>query len=352
MKIRSKQRKTWIPVWVGCLLATLITILPACAADPIVVPTLMIIPTATITETPIPQPTEIPVPEATPTPTLTSSPEGITPEASATPEPSATITPTPTPNNTTTPFDAPSGFARTATHTPRPTPSSPPTNTPTPPPPFLRIQRPGSLSRVVSPLLVEIYSGPGEDGLLHMELIGEDGRKISQQDLNLQEYMGKRLWTNQRLPFEISAVAETARFQIFTKDRAGRMMTLSSVNVILLQVGNNMFNPATPMYEPFMIDTPDNKQEISGGIVILSARVRPVNPSPVIIELVGENGIILASRKVTVTLPPGSQSHTPFVIDLPYSVPAKTTARLIMRQEGDRIPGTVALNSVGITLLP
>jgi hypothetical protein len=47
------------------------------------------------------------------------------------------------------------------------------------------------MSRVVSPINIELNSGPGEDGLVHLALIGEDGAYDRQQNLDYHDFMGK-----------------------------------------------------------------------------------------------------------------------------------------------------------------
>ena len=80
--------------------------------------------------------------------------------------------------------------------------------------------------------------------------------------------------------------------------------------------------------------------------------MRPVNDSPVIFELIDEAGRVLVRQEFSVAPPSGALSHTPFQLSVPYKVSAPTPVRLVLRQEGSRIPGTVALNSQLIVLEP
>jgi hypothetical protein len=50
--------------------------------------------------------------------------------------------------------------------------------------------------------------------------------------------------------------------------------------------------------------------------------------------------------------PAAPLSHTPLKFDVAYKVSTATPVRLIFRQEGSRIPGTVALSSQLIVLEP
>jgi hypothetical protein len=212
--------------------------------------------------------------------------------------------------------------------------------------------RPGLLSKIMSPIQMEIYAVTGAGGNVTIELVGEDGRVISRNVLNHGEDAGRRFWLAPELPFEIEAVAETARLQISSQDEFGRLITLSSVDLILLSVGRSEINPSAIDQEPYLIRRPDTDERISGGTLVLDALARPVNDSPLFIELVDEKGVVLSIKQLAVPAPSGPLSHTPFRVELPYKVSGTIPARLVIRQEGSRIPGTVALVSQLVVLEP
>lgn len=302
--------------------------------------TATISPTGTPTETPTPTATETPTPSFTPSPTDTVTP-GPSPTASRTPTVTRTPTRTPRPTLTRIP-------SRTPTITLTPT----ITNTPTPPPPGVYIARPGLLSRVISPIQAEIYVRPGEDGLVRVELIGEDGRLIARQSLDFTRYKGQSIAFYPAIPFEIRAVSETARLQVWTADRFGRLISLESVDLVLLSTGRSEIFAPLVTQEPYIVRFPKEGAVIRGGTLSVDALIRPVNDSALIVELVAENGAVLQTRQISVAAPQGDQNHTPVVIDMPYQVGATTGVRLILRQAGSRIAGTVALASVALTLEP
>ena len=343
------------------LLALLVTLsLSACASSVelgnLFTPTFTLTPsvTPTVTETPASTETFTPSPTETLTPTLSPT---VTPSPTATP--TDTITPGPSPTDTRTPT-----ITRTPTRTRIPTrtrvPSRTPTitltptitNTPTPPPPQTAILRPGLLSRVVSPIQAEINVIPGEDGMVRIELIGEDGRIIVRQVLDYRNYRGRSITIYPQIPFEIQAMAETARLQVITQDRFGRIITLMSVDVVLLSLGRAEIYPPLVTQEPYIVRFPLEGQVVSGGVLWISGLARPVNSSPILIELVDENGAVLTTKLLTVEPPVGELSHTPFEVEIPYRVTTSTPVRLTFRQEGGRIPGTVALSSRVIVLEP
>jgi hypothetical protein len=303
--------------------------------------------TSTITQTSSPVPTETITITFSPEPSLTSSP-------SETPTITDTITPGPSPTNTRTPTNTrpPTRTlvpSRTRTNTFTPT----VTNTPTPPAPVLKLDKPGPYSKISSPIEVEAAVSPGEDGLVFFTLTGEDGRLITQQVENYSKYIGRQIWIAPDIAFNISAVAETARLSVFTHDLQGRFVAINSVDVILMMVGKDELNPSVINQEPYIIRYPRSDQVIQGGILTLTGLARPVNDTPLLIELIAENGNIVGNTQVIVPEPTGSLSHTPFAVEIPYTVSEPTIVRLTIRQESDnRIPGTVALSSMLVQIEP
>jgi hypothetical protein len=78
-----------------------------------------------------------------------------------------------------------------------------------------------------------------------------------------------------------------------------------------------------------------------------------VNTSPVMFDLIAANGVVIASGSLQIPEPTGDLSHTPYRIEIPYSVTTSTQVRLTIYQQSDnRLPGIVALSSMLITLNP
>ncbi len=304
------------------------------------------------------------LPSVTPAPTLSPIPTAsLSPSATFTPIPSATETVTPSPTDTPT-FGPSPTVTRTATITRIPTQTRPPTRTPTvtftptitftptPPAPSIDLVRPGLLSKVTSPIGVQFNALAGEDNRVTIELVGEDGRVISRQMERYGVKPGRRFWIAPDLPFEISAAAEMARLQVSIQDQYGRTQALASTDLILLSVGRDEINPPAVTQEPFLIRQPKTDAITTGGILALDGLARPINNSPLIIELVNEKNTVLIVKQLQVPSPTGPLSHTPFHVEIPYRVSELTPVRLVIRQEGSRIPGTVALVSETIVLAP
>ena len=316
-------------------------------------PTLTASLTLTVSPGPSPTSTETPSP-VPPSPSPSSSATSTnTATATLTPSSTATITPGPSPTSSLSPtITLTPSLTRTPSRTPPPSKTATVTLTPTPPPPEVSISSPGLLSRVISPIKAEIHAVPGDDGLVRLELIGEDGRLISRQSLDYSEYKHRSIAFYPTVPFEINSAAETARLQVLTSDRFGRAIAIESVDLVLLKVGRNeIFDPLITQ-EPFIIRYPEEGQTIQGGKLVIEGLIRPLNETPVILEVIGEDNSMIFTKLFTIAQPAGELSHTPFQLEIPYKINAATPVRLVFRQEGSRIPGSLALSSLTVILEP
>ncbi len=361
---RRARGLEWQVGWAlaACLCLSLLGGCDKLAVSAIFTPTLTASPTASLVPSSTQTPSETPAPSATDVPSATSEPSSTsssTPTVTLTPSQTSTTTlgPSPTssltPSRTLTPSDTlvPS-LTRTPNRTPTPSFTPTITLTPTPPPPQVAIAIPGLLSRVVSPIQAEIYAVPDDDGMVRVELIGEDGRLIARQVLDMSAYKHRSIALYPKIPFEINSAAETARLQVLTSDRFGRVVALESVDLILLKVGRNeIFDPLITM-EPFIIRSPEQGDTVSGDKLVIQGLIRPLNDSPVIVEAIGEDSAVLLTKQFNVAAPSGPLSHTPFQLEISYKVSSPTPIRLIFRQAGSRIPGTLALTSLTLILAP
>jgi hypothetical protein len=171
--------------------------------------------------------------------------------------------------------------------------------------------------------------------------------------LNFSSYSGRSISIAPEITFELQAPAELARLIISTRDGYGRINALTSTDLILIQMGDDQVYPSGYAREPYIIRSPFEGQVISGGIVQVTALVRPVNDNPLILELLDEQGNLIGSTSLELIYPTGDLSHTLFDVAISYTVNQPTNARLVLRQESTgRIPGTVALTSLALTLQP
>lgn len=193
----------------------------------------------------------------------------------------------------------------------------------------------------------------GEDGWVAIKLLGEDGRLIVDQRLDYRRFPNRRFLVSPVIPFDISAAAETGRLIVSSKDQYGRFIYLSSVDLILLKAGRDVINPPAISLEPYIVRYPYANQTVEGGTLPVIGLARLVNSSPLILELIDEKNQVVGSAQVQVAAPQGDLSHTPFQVGIAYSVATETPVRLTIRQEStERIPGTVELYSMLLTLKP
>ena len=241
----------------------------------------------------------------------------------------------------------------TATRTRPPTATPTVTLTPTPPFAYLHITRPGLFSKLISPYRMEAMVQPGEDGLVRIELIGEDDKLITSQVLDYRDYMNRRFWIAPFLEFQIAGAAETARLVMTVEDQFGRKIAVSSVDLILLAMGDTETTPSEIDLEPYIIRYPYPDQVIQGGKLWVSGVARRVNDSPLIIELINEEGNVVGASRLEVPPPTEEMSHMPFGVEIPYFIEGTTPVRLTIRQDStQRLPGIAALSSIQIILEP
>ncbi len=255
-----------------------------------------------------------------------------------------TLTPTKTIKPTRTPYPT---LTRRPTRTPTITP------TPTPPLAFFRINNLAMYSKVISPVRPESIVSPGEDGLIHVEIIGENQTTISNEVFNYRNMLGRHFLIAPEIDFEIKGVAENGRLQIASYDRFQRKMWLTSVDLILLSIGDNQITAPRDFTEPYIIRQPVENDQISGGMLEINGLARILNSTPLIIECINPQGTIICSDQVLLTASMEGVSHIPFNAYLPYQVSEATNIRLTFRQESNNnIAGTVSLSSFEIILNP
>ena len=254
------------------------------------------------------------------------------------------VTPSKTPVPSRTPYP-------TLTRRPTRTPSI--TTTPKPPLAYYRINNLGPYSKVISPIIPESIISPGQNGRIYIDLIGEDGREISKEVINYYNYIGQHFGIAPEIEFKIDAVAETGRLVISSVDRYDRTMWLTSVDLILLQLGKNQITPPQDFTEPYIIRSPEEGETIQGGMLQVRGSAKILNKNPLLFDCIDDQGNVIASGEVTIHASIDGISHIPFEAYLPYQVTDATNVRLSIRQESaSRLPGTISLSSFEITLAP
>jgi hypothetical protein len=213
----------------------------------------------------------------------------------------------------------------------------------------IQLYSPGPLSKIISPLNVYGYAIPGYKHKGRVDLYGEDGRLVASEILQLNTAY-KWAYFYWPLPFEISSVGELGRLSMSTQDQYGRITALYSVHLLLLPEGDSILNPPGDLGERCTILEPAQGTHPSGGILSVSGTMEPFNTLPLTVQLIGRDGIALASGLVP--LEGGDEKTAKFRIDIPYILPTATWELLTVSQFDDRIGGLMYLYSQEILLRP
>ncbi len=305
---------------------------------------------------------EIPIPTPYPTehiPTviaMTLESQGIA-LPTGTQEIEFTITPTlppatQVPTATQTPSLEPIGF--TATPSPTPIPTNPEQNSPPPaniPQSVNQILSPGSGSKVISPFILRAAAKPGPNSVVRIELLGEDGRLLMREVRSYQTLQNEWVSLGSEVAFGIDAAAESGRLQISVEDEHSRLVSVSSVDLILQSVGFQDLNQPEDQLENIALESPQPNRLIQGGIIRVAGLARPRSAQPLMIEILTSDGRIVGTRQVSV-IPSADNPYGTFTIDVPYTLEKTNSVLVQVWEPGDRIPGIVNLSSVEVLLSP
>jgi hypothetical protein len=299
------------------LLASLLGLLPACAPS-----------AAASGPTPFP-------PEYFPTVVVLTGQAAMATNLAGTPSPipTETLTPsiTPTPADTLTP--AP-------TDTLTPSPSAPSSQ--------IRIQLPGPMSKVTSPITLRMQVVSGSSELVQVDLQGEDGRLLARKLERVPSWPGGYS-VSLKLPFEVRAAAEIGRITISTKDDLGRVQSQLGMRVLLLSIGADEITPESDPAERAVFYAPPRRNAVAEeGVVDIEGRFLPFNDQPVILELLNPQGRTIGLRVLDFE----GTGEQLFSTTIPYKVSDPTLARLVLKQDDERLDGLIYLYSQEILLNP
>lgn len=247
-------------------------------------------------------------------------------------------------------LNAPPTITPTPTETPIP-PTPLPTNTPSPSPlppgAQIRVLVPGPMSKVTSPLTLRMEIVAGGSELVQVDLVGEDGRLLARTLERVPSRPGG-VYVSMKIPFEVRLAGELARLSISTKDEQGRLQSVSSLHLLLLSIGEDEFTPVSDFTERLVIYMPEPEMQAVGGELLVEGRFQPFNEQQAVMELVAEDGKVVGERIL------GFDGLEPklFSTTIPYKINDIVNARLVIRQDDDRIEGLFYLYSQEIVLNP
>jgi hypothetical protein len=252
-------------------------------------------------------------------------------------------TPSAIPTKTLVPSETP-----TPTDTLTPVPTDTLTPSPSAPNSQIRVQLPGPMSKVTSPISLRMQVVSGGSELVQVDLQGEDGRLLARKLERVPSWPGG-YYVSLKLPFEVRAAAEVGRITISTKDDAGRVQSQLAMRVLLLSIGADEITPEGDTSERAVFYAPPRKDAVAqDGVVNIEGRFLPFNDQPVILELLNQEGRTIGLRVLDFT----GTGEQLFSSTIPYKVSEPTVARLVLRQEDERLDGLIYLYSQEILLNP
>lgn len=213
------------------------------------------------------------------------------------------------------------------------------------------ILSPGDNARLVSPLKIKLATRPGDDGMVRIELFGKDHRLIFRKLLDYGKYKRKTILIEQEIPFEIRS-DESARLQVVLENYKNKPIFITSVDLTLLSVRGTESKGEEAVYPRFKIEQPVPGQTVQGEFLVIKGQIKPVNNTPIVVELIASDWNTLTSKIVGITLPADQTAYTPILVKLPFKTETQIPATLRIRQESNTlIKGTVMLWSDMITLI-
>ena len=214
------------------------------------------------------------------------------------------------------------------------------------------ILQPGNDARLVSPMNLKLLTKPGEDGQIRIELIGHDNRMIFRRLLDYPDFVGKTLVIEQEIPFEVRA-DEKARLQVILEDRKGKVNFLTSVQLTLLKIKGSETAGDSPVNPRIKIEMPEPGSSVKGSELVVKAGYKPINDTPVVVEVLASDWHTLTSKILKITIPADQTAYTPIEVKLPVKTSSKLPVTIRIRQESNNlINGSVFMWSEKATLTP
>jgi hypothetical protein len=183
---------------------------------------------------------------------------------------------------------------------------------------------------------------------VQVDLQGEDGRLLARKLERVLTWPGG-YYVSMQIPFEVRAAAEVGLITISTKDDFGRLQSQLGMRVLLLSIGADEITPEGDPSERVVFYTPPREDAVvQDGVVNVEGRIRPFNDQQVVLELIDPEGKTIGLRVLDFI---GDEEQL-FSTTIPYKVSEPTQARLVLRQDDDRLDGYIYLYSQEITLNP
>ena len=214
----------------------------------------------------------------------------------------------------------------------------------------LAIYRPGPGSQVTSPFQIVGRGGPSFKERVHIRLLGEDGRVVSEMTTILFAYPGNAGNFATRLEFDTPAVAENARLEISTDGiRWASLDQLVSVDLVLLSGGYPRIHPVEHGPQKIALLEPRDGSVVEGGLMVVRGAGWTDSELPLTVELLNRSGEALATHQVRLdSLEPGVLGA--FELAIPYDIAYSQYVRVVVREQNASPPGLRYFSSVEVWL--
>jgi hypothetical protein len=184
-----------------------------------------------------------------------------------------------------------------------------------------------------------------------MQLTGENGQKLLEKTWRFAYANGRRTTIDEQFSTKIAGVSEAARLSIYTLDGFGRIVSLSSEDILLISIGEPDLAEAQNLMEAFTLRSPYPESNIHHGVVEVRGITKTRAACALYFELVDQGGKIVGSYASPEVLQP-SLVYQSISIDVPYQVKGPTQVRLIMHQIDVRNGIDLAVSSEVLKLYP
>lgn len=213
------------------------------------------------------------------------------------------------------------------------------------------IQEPGPGSHLTSPFVVRGQADSTFEQNLVVRLVDANGVELGLTAVTIAAEMGQRGPFEATLPFTISG-DQQAFVQVFASSpRDGGVTHLNAVGVTLTE-GVAEIRPSTAdTTERIIITQPALAAQIGGGTVQVAGVGIASFEQTLLVELLGEDGAVLASQPVIVNAPDFGLPGT-FSVELTYSVLTTSPGRIVVRDVSPAFGGDTHLTSVEVQLSP
>jgi hypothetical protein len=216
----------------------------------------------------------------------------------------------------------------------------------------LAILEPGPGSQVRSPIRIAGRGGPSRSEIVHVRLLGEDGRLLGQRTTYLYAFDGQTGPISTELSFDIPSVAETARLEVSTEDpRTGRLGHLETVEIILLTAGEPIIYPAIDGPEQLAIFAPLPDSVALGGVLHVDGAGWTLVEQPITVALLDQRGATIASQEVWLE-PRGIAVTGAFAVDLSYTIPYSQYGMIAVYEPAPDGSGFLHYTSLEVYLRP